>query len=171
MPQDDAIARLAKQIDAARKSERFLVNAEEVAALRRRGAAELHKICAEFVSLLNSRLSGAPVDLAPATFTPEMFREPGVNLFQVGVQGREMQITFQSPPQLFSTDKYLMPYVLEGEVRTFNQEMLERFEIRSQLLFFCLNDDSAVWRYSDLRDFRTAVVDAKLLASLMGRLF
>jgi len=35
MPPDDAIARLAKQIDAARTSERFLVNAAEVAVLRR----------------------------------------------------------------------------------------------------------------------------------------
>src|ERR1035437_10664381 len=38
MAYDDAIVRLAKQIDAARKSEPSLVNAEEVAALRRQGA-------------------------------------------------------------------------------------------------------------------------------------
>ena len=31
MTQDDAFVRLARQIDAARKAERFLVNADEVA--------------------------------------------------------------------------------------------------------------------------------------------
>ena len=33
MPQDDAIVRLARQIDSAGKAERFLVNADEVARL------------------------------------------------------------------------------------------------------------------------------------------
>jgi hypothetical protein len=48
MANDDTILRLAKQIDAARQSEPALVSAEEVAALRRKGACELHRICAEF---------------------------------------------------------------------------------------------------------------------------
>jgi hypothetical protein len=34
MAHDDAIVKLARQIDAARKAERFLVNADEVARLR-----------------------------------------------------------------------------------------------------------------------------------------
>jgi len=171
MPHDDAIARLAKQIDAARKSERFLVNAEEVAALRRQGACELHQICAEFVSSLRSMLSDSALDLSPPTYAPEMFRDSGVNLIQVSSQGREMQIAFQATPRLFSTAKFPVPYVLDGEVRTYNQKMLERFEIHSHLLFFCLNEDAAVWRFFDWRGPRTASVDRDLLASLMERLF
>ena len=58
MAQDDAIARLARQIDAARKAERFLVDPSEVAGVRRQGACELHRICAEFVSSVNGRLGG-----------------------------------------------------------------------------------------------------------------
>ena len=65
-----------------------------------------------------------------------MFHESGVNLFQVGAQGREMQIAFQATAKLFSTEKFSDPYILEGEVRTYNQQMLEHFEVRSQLLFF-----------------------------------
>jgi len=171
MAHDDAIARLAKQIDAARKSERFLVNADEVATLRRQGAAELHQICAEFVVALNSRLVDSALDLAPPTYAPETFRESGVNLIQISSQGREMQITFQAPPQLFSTEKFPVPYVLDGEVRTYNQRMLEHFEIRSYLLFYCLNEDAAAWRFFDWRGPRTAPVDSDLLASLMERLF
>jgi hypothetical protein len=171
MPDDDLIVRLAKQIDAARKSEPSLVTAEEVAALRRQGACQLHQICAEFVSLLNSRLSDSALDLSPPTFTQEMFRESAVNLIQISSQGREMQITFQATPQLFATEKFPVPYILEGEVRTYNQKMLERFEIRSHLLFFCLDENAAVWRCSDWRGGRPVPVDRDLLASLMGRLF
>ena len=56
MSQDDATAKLARRIDATRKAERFLVNADEIVALRRRGAFALHQICAEFVSSVNSTL-------------------------------------------------------------------------------------------------------------------
>jgi hypothetical protein len=171
MAQDDAIARLARQIDAARKAERFLVNADEVASLRRHGACELHRICADFVSSLNGNLSEATLDLAPATYQPESFREPGKNLIQIGSQGREMQIAFEAPSTLVSTEKFLIPYVLEGEVRTYNQRMLERFEIRSLMLFFCVEAGTADWRFFDWRSRRTGPVDHGLLVSLMKPLF
>ena len=171
MGHDDAIVRLARQIDAARKSERFQVNAEEVAGLRRQGACRLHQICAEFVSSLNSKLSRATLELSPPAYAPEMFHESGVNFIQISSQGRQMQIAFQGTPQLFSTEKFPVPYVLEGELRTYNQRMLERFEIRSYMLFFCLDEDAPVWRFFDWRGPRAAPVDSGLLASLMERLF
>ena len=102
---------------------------------------------------------------------PRYFASREINLFQIRSQGREMQITFQATPQLFSTEKFPIPYVLEGELRTFNQQMLERFEIRSQSLFFCVNHDGAVWRAFDWRNPRATPVGGDLLASLMERLF
>lgn len=171
MSQDDAITRLARQIDAARKAERFLVHADEVASLRRRGACELHRICAEFVASVNSQLSEAVLDFSPATYAPEMYREAGVNLIQIGSQGRQMQIAFEATPQLVSTEKFLVPYVLEGEVRTYNQRMLERSEIRSLLLFFCVEEGTAGWRFFDWRSRHTGPVDHELLVSLMEPLF
>ena len=171
MAQDEAIVRLARQIDATRRAEHFLVDAGEVATLRRQGACELHRICAEFVSAVNSRLSGALLDLSPPTYAPEMFREPGVNLMQISSQGREMQIAFEAAPQLVSTEKFAIPYVLEGEVRTYNQRMLERFEIRSRSLFFCVENGTAVWRFFDWRTLSTGTVGRELLVSLMEPLF
>jgi len=171
MAQDDAIVRLARQIDAARKAERFLVHADEVASLRRYGACELHRICAEFVSSVSRGLVEATLDFSPATYAPETFREPGVNLIQISSQGREIQIAFGAPPQLVSTEKFLVPYVLEGEVRTYNQRMLERFEIRNRLLFFCVEEGTASWRFFDLRARHTGRVDRDLLVSLMEPLF
>ena len=171
MPQDDAIARLARQIDAARKTERFLVDAGEIANLRRQGACELHRICAEFVSSVNSRLAEAALDLSPPLYAPEMFRETGINLMQISSQGREMQIAFEAPARLVSTEKFAVPYVLEGEVRAYNQRMLERFEIQSRLLFLCVEQETASWRYFDWRTLHSGPVDRELLAGLMEPLF
>lgn len=171
MAQDDAISRLARQIDAAAKAERFLVNADEVARLRRQGACELHRICAEFVSSVNGSLSEAALDLSPPSYTPEMFRDSGVNLMQISSQGREMQIAFEATPQLVSTEKFAVPYILEGEVRTYNQKMLERFDVRSLLLFLCVERETAVWRFYDWRTLRTGPVGRELLVSLMEPLF
>ena len=171
MPQDDAIVKLARQIDAARKAERFLVNPDEVARLRREGACELHRLCTEFVGSVNSELSEVQLDLSPPTFAPETFREAGVNLIQIGSQGRQMQIAFEATPALFSTEKFLTPYVMEGEIRTFNQTMLERLDVRSRLLFFCVADMTVGWRFFDWRTRHTGPVDRDLLASLMEPLF
>lgn len=171
MSQDDPIARLAKQIDASRKAERLLVNEQNVAELRRRGAGELHEICAAFVLSVNRSLSLSPVELSPPAFTAQMFRDSDVNLIRIGAQGRELQIAFQSTAQSFSTEKFLVPYVLEGEVRTFNQKMLDRFEIRNQSLFYCVNENSSGWRFYDWRYARSAPLDPELLATLMEPLF
>jgi hypothetical protein len=171
MPHDELIARLARQIDAAKKTEQFTVNASDTSALRRRGAGELHAICTEFVASVNGRLSQASLELSPPVYAPEIFRESGANLFQIAWQGREMQIAFEAPRELVSTEKFLIPYVLEGEIRTYNQQMLKRFEIRTQLLFYCVEDGSARWRFSDLRTMRTGLITRDVLASLMERLF
>jgi hypothetical protein len=171
MDQNDRIVSLARQIDAARRAERFLVNADEVANLRRRGATELHQICADFVSSVNSNLSEAALDLAPPIYAPESFREPGENLIQIGSQGRQMQIVFEAPSRLVSTEKYLVPYILEGEVRTYNQRMLERFEIRTLPLFLCVEAGTTRWRFYDWRNRRTGPVDRELLVGLMKPLF
>ena len=171
MSQEKAILRLARQIDAAKKAERFLVDPTEVVALRRAGASTLHRICAEFVASLNSGLAEATVELSPPTYAPEMFREPGTNLIQISSQGRQMQIAFEAPSRLVSTEKFGTPYVLEGEVRTFNQRMLERFEIRSLLIFFCVENEIGTWRFFDWRTSNSGPVDSDLLVSLMEPLF
>jgi hypothetical protein len=171
MAQDDAITRLARQIDATRKAENFLVDPTTVADLRRRGASELHAICADFVSSVNNKLSEAVLELSPGTYAPGMFHEPGVNLMRISSQGREMQIAFEATDQRVSTEKFLIPYILEGELRAYNQKMLERSEIRSRLLFFCVENETAIWRFFDWRTLRTGALGRELLASLMEPLF
>ncbi len=171
MSPDDLISRLARQIDTARKAEHCIVDADCIASLRRRGAGALHSICAEFVSSVNSKMTQAALELSPPTYSDEYFRESDANLIRIGAEGREMQITFQSPRQPFSTEKFAVPYVLEGEVRAFNQRMLQHFEIRSQALYFCLEQDNASWRFFDWRTKSTGPLRAEFFVEMMGRLF
>jgi hypothetical protein len=49
--------------------------------------------------------------------------------------------------------------------------MLERFEVRSRLVFFCVDERTAGWRYFDWRTRHTGPVDRALLVSLMEPLF
>src|ERR1700679_1468006 len=132
MADDQRIARLAKQIGSEIKKEQHLLLTDaQVDELRRQGAAELYTICAEVAASVNRLLNPPVLELAPSEYTPEMFRESGANVFQLNAQGRIVQLSFQSTPEKFSTQKFLTPYILEGEVHAYNQEMLERTQVRS----------------------------------------
>jgi hypothetical protein len=171
MDPNDPIGRLARQIDASRKAEHFQTSGDAVGEVRRQGAGELHRICAEFVADVNRRLSGQPLEVSPPVFAEAGFRETGANVIQISSQGRAVQIVFQSPAEPVSTEKFLIPYVLEGELRAYNQKMLERSEIRSHMLFYCVENETASWRYFDWRTRSTGVLRAEWLARLMEPLF
>jgi hypothetical protein len=169
--EQDRIARLAKQIDSdIRKDQHLLLTETEVAGLRRRGAVELHSLCADLVASVNRQLSPPVLELSPPEYAAEMFRESGVNLIQVNAQGRIIQIAFEATRQIFSTEKFRIPYILEGEVRAFNQEMLERTQIRSQALFFCLEENRNTWRYFEWLHGRTGAFERDQIVSLLERL-
>ena len=171
MNQDDAIGRLARQIDEARQSEQLLSDSATIAAARRDGVCELHRICGAFVAAVNGKLVEGALELSPPVWSPDTFREPGTNLFQIAFEGREMQIAFQVPAQPVSTEKFAIPYILEGEIRTYNQPMLERFDIRSTLIFLCVEKAAASWHFFEWRTRRTGPVNGELLARLMEQLF
>ena len=171
MQQDDAITKLAGRIDAARRAERLLTDPDHVAKLCRKGACELHGICAGLVSAVNRRTSEPLLDLSPPAFSAQAFRETGPNLIQISSQGRQMQIIFEALPQLVSTEKFLMPYVLEGEIRTYNQAMLERSDVRSRMIFLCVQGENAVWRFFDWRTRATGPLTGETLVNLIEPLF
>jgi hypothetical protein len=171
MAKDDRINRLAQQIEArASRDERLHLNDEEAALLRRRGAAELYSLCAGFVDSVNRLLTQAYLELAPPEYDAGSFREPGANLFQVSSQGRILQFSFEATPTAYSTEKFLIPYTLDGELRIFNQEMLERVEVQTTALFYCLEPHGQAWRHYDWRTNRSGLVDRDFLVSAMERL-
>ena len=172
MAEDDRIARLAKQIGSeVRKDKHLLLSDEEILALRREGASELYSICAEFAASVNRVLTPPILELTPAQYSAEMFRESGVNLIQLSAQGRIVQIAFEATRQRFSTEKFLIPYILEGEVRAYNQEMLQRTQIRSQALFYCLENKKNTWHYFEWLHGRTGAFGRDQLVNMLEHVF
>jgi hypothetical protein len=171
MADQERIARLAKQIgDEVRKDQPQLLTEADALVVRRKGAAELHAVCAAFVASVNRLLSPPILELTPPEYVADAFRETGANLFQLNAQGRIIQIVFGSTRDTFSTEKFLIPYVLEGEVRAYNQELLERMQVRTQALFFCLEDNRSSWRYFDYLQGRSGVFNQDQLVTLLERL-
>jgi hypothetical protein len=168
---DARFKRLAQSIDAlAEKDESFLRRAREIALLRRTAAAGLYAICSGFVNSLNGLLSRSEMVLDPPEFSPEAFREDAKNLFQINVQGRILQVEFEASPELVSTEDLRVPYTLQGAVRAFNQELLDRSLIEEQLLFYTLEKDKQMWRFFDARTYRSGPFDQEYLISLMEQL-
>ena len=165
------LERLAQSIERlAEKDERTLERALEIGALRRAAASELHSICAEFVGSLNSLLARPAVELEPLEYHADSFREEGPNLLQINVRGRILQIEFHATGELLSTEEFRVPYTLDGFVRAFNQDLLDKDLIEEQLLFFTVEPDRRMWRYFDSRTYRTGPFDRGYLLSLMERI-
>jgi len=164
------LRRLAKDIEAlASKDETALQHAREIAALRRRAAGELFTVCASFVDGVNSLLPTPEVQLDPRDFSANTFQEDGVNLLQINVRGRILQIEFETTPDLISTEDFRIPYTLSGAVRAFNQALLDKDLIEEQLIFYTL-EKKTMWRYFDARTYRSGEFDQEYLVGLMEQL-
>lgn len=165
---DTKLKRLAKEIDAlADKDEARLEHAREIASLRRIAAAELHALCAGFVSDVNCLLERGEVLLDPPDWS---FRDDGPNLIQISVRGRILQIAFEATVELASSEDFRIPYTLSGSIRAFNQELLEKHLIEEQLIFYTLEKDKGMWRFFDARTYRSGPLDQDYLVSLMEQL-
>lgn len=171
MAQQDRLSRLARQIETlAQQDEHLMMKTSEIAALRRQAACALHAVCAEFAGSVNRLLPAPVLDLSPAEYTEALFRDSGMNLIQINARGRVVQIAFQATEELVSTRKYKIPHTLEGEVRAYNQEMLEHTEIEDYLLFFCVEKERNTWRFFDWRTNHSGPFDREVLITLMERL-
>lgn len=168
---DARLKRLAASIDAlTEKDESLLRRGREIAELRRAAAADLHAICADFVHSVNRLLARSDVELDPPSFAEGAFQEDAPNLIQINVRGRILQVSFSATPELVSTEDFRIPYTLEGSVRAFNQELLEKDLIEEQLLFYTLENEKKMWRFFDARTYRSGPFDQEYLICLMEQL-
>src|SRR5947209_7549201 len=168
---DVRLKRLAESIDAlAEKDEMHLRRLREVQALRRVAAGDLHAICADFANSLNRLLTRCEVELDPPAFSESVFQEHSTNLVQVNIRGRILQVTFSATPELVSTEDFRIPYTLEGTVRAFNQELLDKEIIEEQLIFYTLEKEKRMWRFFDPRTYRSGPFDQEYLILLMEQL-
>ncbi|MCW5981227.1 MAG: hypothetical protein KIT09_24300 [Bryobacteraceae bacterium] len=165
MARTDRLKKLAQQIDtiAQRDAERIR-QAEQIAALRRTAALDLHGACAAFVAAVNEATLKVKLELSPPGYTNESFLDPGPNLFQINAAGRVIQLTFTANEPMESTENFRTPYILEGAVRWFNQESIEGLRIREHQLFCTLVRGRCQWMVVDRQTNRKAVCDADYLS-------
>jgi hypothetical protein len=152
---DERLRRLAQGIEAlARRDQDTLRRMQEIAEMRRQAARALHEMCQRFVESLNQVLASPVVELSPDEYTDHWFHDPGVNVIQINLSGRLVQIAFEAPEGLTSTEKLKTPYTLEGGVRCYNQDLLERVAIPEMLLFCRVAGAVAEWVLVDPRTQR-----------------
>jgi hypothetical protein len=167
----DRLKKLARHIESLAASDRERIRREREIETLRRGAAErLHRMCVSFAEEVNTTLKSVRLEMAPLEFTGEAFNESGPNLFQIQVSGRVIQFLFEGTEPLITTENLRTPYTLEGSVRWFNQDMLDRDEIKDQKLFYCVDRNTQEWRFYDLRTHRSGLVDDDYLAGLLEQL-
>jgi hypothetical protein len=165
------LKRLAESIDAlVEKDAVSLGRVREVRALRRAAAAELYGICSNFVTEVNGLLSRGEVVLDPPEYGEGAFQEESANLIQMNVRGRILQVEFEATLELLSTEDFRIPYTLEGFVRAFNQELLDKDIIEEQLIFYTWEKQKKMWRFFDARTYRSGPFDAEYLIALMEQL-
>jgi len=165
------LKKLAARIDAlVDKDEDAMRQSREISARRRSGAVQVHRICATFVNALNALATRAQVGLDPSEYPPDAFREDSPNLIQINARGRIIQIEFRGTETPISTEEFRVPYIMEGEVRCFNQELLDRQSVEEQLLFYCLEKQGAMWRFFDPRTYRSGAFDEAFLVAMMEQL-
>jgi hypothetical protein len=169
--QDSRLKRLAERIAAlSDKDEMRIRHHREMGALRRAAAGDLHAICADFVNSVNRLLARSELELDPHSFSESAFQEDSPNLIQINLRGRILQISFGATPDLVSTEDFRIPYTLEGSVRAFNQELLDKDIIEEQLVFYTLEKAKKMWRFFDARTYRSGPFDQEYLISVMEQI-
>ena len=168
---EERLKRLADDLDRlADKDDELVRRGQEIDLLRRSAAAQLHAVCVDFVADLNKLLKRTEVRFDPDVFAEEAYEPESTSLFQIQVRGRILQITFTATPGLASTEEFRIPYILEGSIRAFSQEMLDKELIEEQLLFYTLEGRRNLWRYFCTRTYRSGPFDREYLTAIMEKL-
>ncbi len=168
---EERLRRLARRLSSlAQQDAARTRRATEIAALRRRAACELYELCAALVSELNALAEGVQLVLSPETFDAQSFHDEQLNLFQIQVNGRIVQISFECTDTLTSSEQIAQPYTLYGSVRWFNQDMIERDEVQEHQLFYVVDQRDRGWRWYDPMLHRIGVFDDEYLGGLIDAL-
>jgi hypothetical protein len=170
-PKQDRLHRLAQRIQSlAETDEGRLRRVHEVETMRRAAARELHSVCADFVAAVNGMLEDRVVLLDPPEYRAASYSDDAPNLLQINVHGRILQVAYAATAELISTEDFRIPYILEGSVRAFNQEMLDKDLIEEQPLFYTLERNRNMWRYFETRTYHSGPFDRDYLISVMEQI-
>lgn len=175
---DDRIRRLARKIeDLRRKDETTAARRLEIHRQRQEAARKLHEVCECFVAQVNGLIKEDQMMLVPNEFSGEATEDNHIQ-FMLNVRGRVLLIDLEPPSSLVSTELFRKPYILQGEVRFFNQELLDDSRVEEHGIFFCPNEGvkdgngrrAGSWLFWNGRSYKSGPVDDGYLAELMEQL-
>lgn len=168
---EERLRRLARNLEKLAEKDRERIRAdEEYLALRQAAAGELHQILTAFVAEVNALVTEVKLDLSPVQWPAGSLNYNEPNVFQINVSGRVIQVTFQVTDKLRERVEIRAEYTLVGSVRWFNQELLEREEVREDRLYYCVGRSERGWRYVDSRSQKMGVFDGDYLTGLLEQL-
>jgi len=177
---ENRLKRLAESIDAlVEKDNAAIRRAREIAEIRRHAASEIYGICSDFAAALNRLLAHGEIVIDPPDFSEVDVHLDAAQMIQINARGRILQVEFRTPAELVSTEEFRIPYTLDGAVRAFNQEWLDKNLIQEHLLFYTLEKQEGnrgregapgMWRFFDARTYRSGPFDEEYLVSLMEKL-
>ena len=175
---DDRIRRLARKIeDLRRKDDSANLRRKEIFKQRVEAAQRLHAVCRVFVEKIDGMIKEDQMTLVPDEF-PVSTNEDCRLQYMLNVRGRVLLIDLEPPQQLISTELFRKPYILQGEVRFFNQELLGDSRVEEHGLFFCPNEGlrdgdgrrRGEWLFWNGRSYKSGPADDSYLAELMDQL-
>jgi hypothetical protein len=175
---EDRFRRLAQKIEALRrKDENANSRRIQVASQRLEAVRELHSTCLRFTEHLNKLIQHDRVELSPPELPAQIDSDCRMQ-FMLNVRGRVLLIDLEAPAALVSTDLFRKPYILQGEVRFFNQEFLEDARVEEHGLYYCPGEGPkgtdghrrGAWLFWNGRNYKSGSVDEEYLAGLMEEL-
>ena len=168
---EERYQRLAGRIEALRrKDEAAHQHRVQIRHQRREGARRLWETCRTFAERLNAYVAQDHIELSPADPPEEISEDNQVQLL-LNVRGRVMLLEIRAPGMLVAAENFKKPYILEGEVRFFNQELLEDDRVEEHGIFYCpAEDKDGAWLFWNGRTYKSGRVDEEYLAGLLEQI-
>jgi hypothetical protein len=164
--------RLAQRIEELRrKDETTLAFRRQIEQQRCEAVQRLWNMCRSFADSLNSMMAAPDrLELTPAE-PPAGIPEDESLQIMLNVRGRILLLDLRVPAYLVSSDNFKRPYTLEGEVRFFNQVLLEDERVEEHGLFFCPSEgDNGAWVFWNGRSYKEGLADEEYLAGLLEQI-
>ncbi len=167
-PHEERFRKLARRIEELRrKDEEVQTFRTKVRASRQEALQRLWGTCRSFADALNAYVNHDRLELTPPDPPDELPDEDPIQLM-LNVRGRVLLLDLRAPENLIASDNFKKPYILEGDVRFFNQELLESDRVEEHGIFFCPGEgERGAWLFWNMRSYKSGVVDEGYLASLL----
>lgn len=168
---DERFQKLARRIEELRRKDEAADQRRQTIQKRRTEAIHrLWEICNGFATHLNSYIEHDPLQLSPPEPPPNFPEDEHLQLL-MNVRGRILLLDVAAPANLVATDNFKKPYILEGEVRFFSQELLEEERVEEHGIFFCPGEGpEGAWIFWNGRTYKSGRVDENYLAGLLEQI-